>query len=53
MVQKKGQGFPALLQPFDMGNESASFDGKREPLRCPFIPALKDFFLGQAIKGDI
>jgi len=36
-----------------MGDESASLDGKGKPLGCPFIPTVKDFFLGQTIKGDI
>jgi hypothetical protein len=53
MVKKKGEGFPAILQPFDMGDESASLDGKREPFRCTFIPSSKNLFLGQAIKRDV
>jgi hypothetical protein len=53
MVKKKGEGFPAILQPFDMGDEPASLDGKIEILGGPFIPTLKDLFLGQAIKRDI
>jgi len=53
MVKKKGERFPAILQPFDMGDEAASFDSKREPLRCPFVPTLKDLLLWQAIKGDV
>jgi hypothetical protein len=28
MVKKKGEGLPAILQPFDMGNEPASLDSK-------------------------
>jgi len=28
MVKKKGERFPAILQPFDMGDEPASLDGK-------------------------
>jgi hypothetical protein len=53
MVKKKREGFPAILQPFDVGNEPASLDGKREFLWRPFIPASKDLFLRQAIKRDI
>jgi hypothetical protein len=36
-----------------MGDEPASLDGKIEILGGPFIPTLKDLFLGQAIKRDI
>ena len=36
-----------------MGDESTSFDSKRKPLRCSFIPPLKGLFRGQAVKGDI
>jgi hypothetical protein len=36
-----------------MGDKSASLNGKREFLGGPFIPASKDLFFGQAIKGDI
>jgi hypothetical protein len=53
MVKKKGERFPAVLQPFDVCDEPASFDGKIEILGCPFIPTLEDLFLGEAIKGDI
>jgi hypothetical protein len=53
MVKKKGKGFSAILEAFDMGDESASFDGKGKPLGCPFIPTLKDFFLRQTIKRNI
>jgi len=36
-----------------MGDKSTSFDGKGKPFRCPFVPALKDLFTGQPVKGDI
>ena len=36
-----------------MGDEPASLNGKREFLGGPFIPAFKNLFFGQAIKGDI
>jgi hypothetical protein len=36
-----------------MGDEPAPFDGKGELFRRPFVPALKDLFTGQPVKGDI
>jgi hypothetical protein len=36
-----------------MGDEPASFHGKDKLFQRSFIPALKNFFLGQAIKRDI
>jgi hypothetical protein len=36
-----------------MGDETASFDSKREPFRCPFIPPFENFLLRQSIKGDV
>jgi hypothetical protein len=53
MIDKKGERFSAILQAFDMGDEPTSLDGERESLGCPFIPALKDLLLRQAIKGDV
>jgi len=53
MVKKKGKRFPTVLQPFDVCDEPASLDGKREFLGGPFIPTSKDLFLRQAIKRDI
>lgn len=53
MVEKEGEGFPAILQPFDVCDEPASLDGKREPLWCAFIPTRENLFLGQTIKGDV
>jgi hypothetical protein len=45
VVKKKGKGFSAILEAFDMGDESASFERKGKLLGCPSIPSLKDFFL--------
>jgi hypothetical protein len=53
MVKKKGEGFPAVLQPFDVCDESTPFNGKVEILGSPFMPGRKDLFLGQAVKGDV
>jgi len=53
MVEKKGKGFSAILQAFDVGDESAPFNGEDKLFRCPFIPAFKDLFLREAIKGHI
>jgi hypothetical protein len=53
MIHQKGEGFPAILQPFDVSDEPASLDGKGKLLRRAFIPALKDLFFGEAIKRDI
>ena len=53
MVEKKGEGLPAILQPFDVCDKPASLDRKREPFRCAFIPTSKNLFLGQAIKRDV
>jgi hypothetical protein len=53
MVKKKGEGFPTILQPFDVCDESAPFNGKIEILGGPFMPTLKDLFLRQAVKRDI
>jgi len=53
VVKKKGEGFPAILQPFDVCDEPASLDRKRKFLRCAFMPASKNLFPGQAIKGDV
>jgi len=36
-----------------VGDEPAPFDSKEKALRCPFIPAFKDLFFREAIKGDI
>jgi hypothetical protein len=46
MVKKKGEGFPAVLQPFDVCDESTPFNGKVEILGSPFMPGRKDLFLG-------
>jgi hypothetical protein len=53
MVEKKGEGFSAILQSFDVGDEAASFNAKRKSFWCPFIPTSKDLFLGEAIKRDV
>ena len=53
MVEKKGEGFSTILQAFDVGDESAPFNGEDKLFRCPFIPALKNFFPGKPIKRDI
>ncbi len=42
-----------VSKPFDVGNVSASLNGKDEPLWCPVVPALKHLFLHQPVKGDI
>jgi hypothetical protein len=36
-----------------MSDEPASLNGKGEAFRCPFIPASKNLFLGETIKGDV
>ncbi len=53
MVQEEGEGFPAILQSFDVCDEPASLDGKIKSFGSPFMPTLEDLFLGEAIKGDI
>jgi len=53
MVEKEGEGFSAILQTFDMGNESTPFHGEDKLFGCPFIPGFKDLFLREAIKGHI
>jgi hypothetical protein len=53
MIKKKGKGFPAILQPFNMGDEPAAFDSKGEALGCAFMPSCKDLFFGQTVKRDI
>lgn len=53
MIEKEGEGFSAVSEALDMGDEPASLDGKGELLRSSLIPALEDLFLWQAIEGDI
>jgi hypothetical protein len=53
MVKEKRKGFPAVLQALDVGNEPAPFNGKDEFLGCSFIPAIKNFFFRETIKGDV
>jgi hypothetical protein len=53
MVKKKGKRLSTILQPSDVSNKSASFDGKKKMLRCSFIPAFKDLFSRETIKRYI
>jgi hypothetical protein len=53
MVEKKGEGFSAILQSFDVGDEAASFNDKRESFWGPFIPPSKDLFLWEAVERYI
>jgi hypothetical protein len=53
VIKEERKRFPALLQPLNMSNKTASLDRKKEVPRCPMVPSFKGFFLGQAIKGDV
>jgi hypothetical protein len=53
MVQEKRKGISAVLQTLNMGDESASLNGKDKLFRCPLIPAFKNFFSGKTIKRYI
>ena len=53
VVEEKRQGLPAILQTPDVGDEPTSFHGKGELFRGSLIPALKNFFLGKAVKRDV
>jgi hypothetical protein len=53
MVEEEGQRFPAVLEAFEMGDETASLHRKGEVLWGPFIPGLEDLFPGKTIKGNI
>jgi hypothetical protein len=53
MIHEKRKGFPAILESLDVGDKPASLNGEDKLFRCSFIPALKDLFLGEAIKGDV
>ncbi len=53
MVEEKRNRFPAILESLDVCDEPASFQGEDKFFRRAFIPALKDFFPGKAVKGDV
>jgi hypothetical protein len=53
VVEKKGKGFSAILQAFNVGDEAAPLNGEDKLFRCPFIPAFKDLFLRETIEGYV
>jgi hypothetical protein len=53
MVEEKRQRLPAIFQSPDVSDEPASLHGKDKLFRRSLIPALKNFFLGKAVKRDV
>jgi hypothetical protein len=53
MVKEGLQGFLAIPDSLDMGNEPASLDCKEEIPGSPLIPALKGLSIWEAVEGDV
>ena len=53
MIQEKRERLPAILQAFDMSNETASFYPEEKVSGRPFMPALKGLFGREAVERDI
>ena len=53
MIHEKRKRFSAIFESLDVGDKPASLNSEDKLFRCSFIPALKDLFLGEAIKGDV
>ena len=53
MVEKGLQGFLAILESLNMGDEPASLNRKEEVSGSPLIPFLKGLSIWKAVEGDV
>ena len=53
MVEEGLQGFLAILESFDMGNEPASLGRKEKVAGSPLMPSLKGLSIWKAVEGDV
>jgi len=53
MVEESLQGFLAIPESLDMGNEPASLDRKEEVTRSPLIPSFNGLSIWKAVEGDV